>query len=137
MATYQGTGATNGAQPRAVHAGVNSHVSTYTFTATSSAGDVVQMVKIPDGARILDVKVKADNGNALISVGDGGDSGRFISTATVSASMASLNVPGGLGYQYDVSDGAIPQSDTIDITVANSGAASATFTLVVTYEVGT
>ena len=137
MATLKGTGAGDGAQPRAVHAGVNSIISTYTFTATSSAGDVVQMVKIPDGARILDVKVKANVGNALVSVGDGGDSGRFIATATVSASIAELNVPGGLAYQYDVSDAAIPQHDTIDITVADTGAVSTTFTLLAVYEVGT
>jgi hypothetical protein len=135
----KGTGAVDGAQPRYVHAGVNSVVSTYLTTATSTAGaaDVVQMAKIPDGARILDVKVKASGGDNLIAVGDGGDSGRFISTATVSASMASLNVPGGLAYQYDLSDAAIPQHDTIDIAFTGAVVIGTTFTLTTTYEVGT
>ena len=42
---------------RAVHAGVNSITEDYTLTDTLSDGDIIEMVKIPDGATVLDVIV--------------------------------------------------------------------------------
>lgn len=133
MATLKSTQADTGGVPRYVHAGVNGVVARYQLTATTSVGDVIQMVKIPNGAEIIDMTLTGSGG--LVSVGDGGDTARYISTATASAG-AVVRMTKGLGYTYDISDDAADQFDTIDIRAGDALFSSATITLTVTYLVG-
>lgn len=55
MATYQADLALSGVMPRALHAGVQMAYATYTTASgTLSVGDIIQMLKLPDGAKIVD-----------------------------------------------------------------------------------
>lgn len=132
MATLKSNKAQASSEVRSVHAGVTCVVATYSLTATTSAGDVVQMVKVPDGALLVDVAVKPTFINGMISVGDGGDTARYIGTATASAT-ALVRATKGLGYQYDLSDGDPNQYDTIDIRFADAVASAQAVTLIAWY----
>lgn len=116
--------------------GENVVVSTYTLTE-GTINDVIQMVKVPKGAVITAITLACPDidtnvsPTVTLSVGDGGSTARFISASTIgqAGGVASLSVPGGLGYTYTA-------DDTIDVLIA---AATATFaagdiTLVVKYK---
>lgn len=104
---------------------VCSYVS-FTFNGgTVTVGQVVQMIPVPAGARILNLLVKSDwpAGTAgIFSVGDGSLTNRFV-TAGASASLTAAGVitrnVGGVGYKYSVSDDVVVGSrfDTIDFSV--------------------
>lgn len=87
---------------------------TYTVGANLSANDVIQMVKIPAGATVLEVIASASASVAAIStgeVGDGGDTDRYILSGDIGkagASLSRLNAATGHGYKYS-------SEDTIDI----------------------
>lgn len=119
MATYSSDKVSSLVPARVVHAGVTSEIAFYSASGTFSAGDVIQMVKVEPGAQVVDVRVYgntlATSGGATLSVGDGGDSGRYIATATVGATVVgSLNKEGGVNYEYTV-------ADTVDVLVAAVG----------------
>ncbi len=126
MATLTGTYATATSQPKALHAGVVSVYSEYTAAAAFSAGDVIQMVKVPNGARIRDIRVAdLSVASGTFSVGDGGNTARYIaSTSATLSTVFSLNQAGGLGYKYSFSDDATVQFDTIDIVIGAAGGSS-------------
>ena len=140
MATLKGTKATDGAQPRFVETGAVQVLSTYDLSnGALSAGDVVQMVKIPHGAIIDDVKVKmsvAEN-KAVVQVGDGNDTSRYFGSASLSlvGGAAITMDTDAFGYQYNLSDDAADQYDTIDIVVGTvtSATATGTITMLVSY----
>lgn len=134
MATIDGTG---GKQPRYVHAGAITVRTHYTWAATASVGDVLQMVKVPDGAVIDNLVVYAtggDHGN----VGDGVSVARYFASASIMTTTHVLlrveGVQAGIGYKYDISDAAEPHYDTIDIgvLVADSSVGDVT-TMIVSY----
>lgn len=123
MATLKADKAKDGAQPRAVHAGTNSVKFTYSVTANLSVGDVIQLAKIPHGAIIDGFTVWHTTGNIAFDIGDGGDGDRFIDSASVVTNgsvvfgvHAQTNVAG-YGYQYNLSDDATDQFDTMDMTI--------------------
>jgi hypothetical protein len=111
-------------------------VVSYTVAAALSAGDIIQMLKVPPGANVVAVSLYTDlfgGGNATITgVGDGGSANRYLGSASTSSSLAAaLVIAGngsGLGYSYSV-------EDTVDITIGTVTSASAVgkFTLRVTY----
>ena len=88
--------------------------------------DVIQMVKIPAGATVLDMILDCADIDAatdlLLSVGDADSLTRFISSSTVgqAGGIVRLSVPGGSQYAYTA-------DDTIDVSVT----AAATGTAVV------
>lgn len=92
--------------------------------AALSAGDVIQMLRVPNGACITDVQFWTDKfggGNSTITgVGDGSSANRYIASASTSNSLAValVIVPGALGYSYSV-------EDTIDITIGTVTSATA------------
>ena len=137
MATYTGTAAEDGAQPKYLHTGAIVVKSTYTWTATASVGDVVQMVKVPRSAIIDEIVVYSDGGDHA-NIGDGDSVARYFASASALTTRHVLtNVEGvqaGIGYQYDISDDAAVAYDTIDavIVVANSSPTDVT-TMIVTY----
>lgn len=123
--------------PKEVHAGLNAVVVAHTLSAPISPGSVVQMVKIPHHARIYDGFVLGPAAaNFKLSVGDGGNVDRFVSTATISTTTAgqfhrffnnATAASTGVNYQYSLSDSRINRWDTVDIYV---GSASASGTLI-------
>lgn len=119
MATFTGPKAKSGVQAKALHAGENVIYGTYSASATLSAGDVIQMVKVPDGARVTGITV---SGNldlstvpaAVINVGDGIDDDRYFSGVLSEPSAVNTMFHGGHGYEYSA-------ADTIDVTVDGIG----------------
>lgn len=151
MATGTSNKCAAGVQARALHAGVNSVSAIFTIDAAHvpngtglSAGDIIQMVKIPSGATILDLKFSGGGGGGAYTcaVGDGNSVARYIS-ATTFASTGQLytiyqNVPqivvatANGAYQYSA-------DDTIDIQVTTvlTATLAGVFTLNVTYAMDT
>lgn len=94
---------------------------------TLTVGQIVQMVALPEGARVVELQVQAEftgNTEGDYTVGDGGSAARYISSTSLTASSvrAIINVPGGAGYRYTVSSTTTVGYDTIDVTIG--GAAS-------------
>lgn len=84
-------------------------------TQSLSAGDVIQMVRVPAGATVVYAALSGGSGQALCSLGDGVDDDRYIALATMGSSDPSVrtitlhasNVP----YIYST-------DDTIDVAVS-------------------
>ena len=110
-------------------------VGTYNVNGTNlSTGDVVQMLKVPSGANIINVEFYTDvltGGNYTVTIGDGLDPDRYF-TSLSTGSTSSINrltlVTGTVGYSYSA-------EDTVDITFSTVTTATATgsFKLRVTY----
>jgi hypothetical protein len=111
--------------------GVIERIVSYSIGATAnpnlSSGDVLQMVRVPAGACILDVRVMVDaltGGNYTMTVGDGNAATRYfgsLSSGSTSALYIMTNAAGassGLGYSYSA-------EDTIDIVVSTVTTATA------------
>lgn len=108
-------------------------VGTYTVSANLATNDVLQMVKVPSGATIVDLTYATNAQIAATTtgvVGDGNSTGRFISSADrgAAAIMTRLNVPAGVGYTYTA-------DDTIDVvyTTITTPTTGAVIKLAVTY----
>lgn len=118
--------------------GLNVATCVFDFKAqgvTSTASLVIQMVPVPDGARILDLWVRNDNFVAGgFVVGDGSLSNRFITGASLSAAgqLTRLNVAGGAGYLVSLTASDQNSYDTIDFTMNGSPSSSASGTIVMT-----
>lgn len=94
----------------------NTVVATYSVGSVSvSAGDIIHMLKVPHGAKILDGWVRTDNGNVDLDVGDDDDASRYASLTSSSAVLTRFT--GGQGYQYDFSDDAADDARFGDIQV--------------------
>ena len=81
----------------------------------------LQMVAVPDGARIVDVLVKCTGISTQVgnfSVGDGSVTARYMSAISVTASsvLTRMNVSGGAGFRYSVTQSDFAKFDTIDMT---------------------
>lgn len=108
----------------------------YTHQATSlSIGDVIQMVKVPNGAIVTDVRIanSFSAGVNLVNIGDGNDTSAYGAAVVLSGAgvvAAQYAVPfRGVGRSYSA-------EDTIDIQVvagASAGPSSAQLRLVVSY----
>lgn len=128
-----------GIQPE-TRMGVNEVSAEYEIAAALVINDVIQMVKIPQGARIHDVILATDDlestGTAsVLAVGDGSDDDRFITGSTIgqAGGIERLNAMDGLLYEYSA-------EDTIDVkctTAPTTGATSGTIRLVVRYTMDT
>ena len=113
--TFQTTDVANG-EPARAGIGVTSVTKTYAVLAALVINDVIQMIKVPAGAVILDMILEADDlddGTAIVlDVGDGSDTGRFIDGSTIAQAggMGRMDQAGGVGYEYSA-------EDTIDVLV--------------------
>lgn len=89
MAIFTATAAQQAVQPKGLRVGLVAVRSTYSIAATLSAGDVIQMIKVPANATPMLVQFGSNNGTPsyLIEVGDSIVSGRYRSIATFSAAM--------------------------------------------------
>lgn len=129
MATLTAGAAAAIAPAKAIHAGVNSVVGEYDLAASLSAGDVVQMVKVPAGARIVDGHLNINcTGSALtISVGDGSDVDRYIASQSASADGVIRFNTAAMEYSYSA-------ADTIDVTISAESSATATGSIKLTVQ---
>lgn len=109
----------------------------YTMLAAPANGDVFQMVRVPSGARIVNMSLTSTDidtdgaPTATLSVGDGSSTARFISASTIGQAGGIANgisVFGGFGYAYTA-------EDTIDVIIPTGPATGAigTLKLAVTY----
>lgn len=118
--------------------GLTSVHGTYELAAALVVNDIIQMVKIPKGARIVNVILGTDDLDSgaspaiVLAVGDGTTADRFISGSTVAQAggVATIGKVDGVGYVYTA-------DDTIDIKVTTApatGATSGTLNLTVVYD---
>lgn len=123
MATLTATAAQSSVPAKYRIGGVITRVVNYTVTANLSVGDVIQMVRVPNGACILNLDFWTDQfgtSNATITgVGDGNSANRYIASASTSSSIATvlaINIPA-IGYSYST-------EDTVDVTIGTVTSAS-------------
>lgn len=129
MATYTTTKTAAGIQPKTTSVNLCSVAVTYALVSSSSAGDVIQMVKVAKGATPIYVAVSCTGvGVGTARVGDGVNTGRYIEPLAYSAAMAQtlINVATWIPYTYST-------DDTIDILISAVSTASTVggFTMVV------
>jgi len=129
MATLTSTKVAAGVQPKSTRVNLVTSTATYTLAASSSAGDVIQMVKVAKGSTPIYVAVSCTGvGVGSARIGDGVDTGRYIEPLAYSAGMTQtlINVATWVPYTYST-------DDTIDILVSAVSLASAvgSFTMVV------
>lgn len=129
MATLTTSNVAAGVQPKVQHAGATIKTATYTLAASSSAGDVIQMIKVAKNETPLYVAVLCTGaGVGTARVGDGVSTGRYIEPLAYSATMAQtlINVVAFAPYTYST-------DDTIDITISAVSLASTvgSFTIIV------
>lgn len=128
-----------GIQPK-TRLGLNTVNAVFEIDHALELNDVIQMVKVPAGAKITEVILATDdldtNGTPLLGldVGDGSDDNRFISASTIgrTSGVARLDQVDGLNYVYAA-------EDTIDVSVQAApatGATSGTIRLTVIYDTG-
>ena len=129
MATLTATAASS-TRPARANLGHNSVVSKYTVSASLSAGDVIQMVRVPSGANIINLQLSGGSGACAVSVGDGAAATRYLASTSASAALVKTecNALAGHGYSYSA-------EDTIDLLVDSvaTGTATGLFTLTVDY----
>lgn len=138
--TFYSTQVGSGVQARS-GTGVCSVTGTYELTAALVINDVIQMVKIPKGASILETILATDDLDTasspaiVLTVGDDGDTDRFtlVSTIAQAGGFVRMTNIAGLGYQYTA-------DNTIDVkctTAPQTGATSGTISLTVIYDMNT
>lgn len=142
MATLIASQAKSGVSPKAVHAGVNAVRSVYSLTATLAAADIIQMCKLPDGARIVDVQLGHEVAIGVagkLNVGIRADHDGLIASASVATANRVWGVDAaGLGKRYDISDDASVRFTMVEIKASDftgTGTKSGAISLVVSYTV--
>src|SRR5574341_66566 len=125
MATFTHPAANTGVSPKAVHAGVNSKTVEYSFSTSISAGDLVNMLKIPAGAVVVDVICRYTAATAAgplqLGVGDQSATERYM--ASISATGVT-RATAGIPFSYSADDtirvyatGTISSNSTVGGTV--------------------
>lgn len=140
MATFTTTDLT-GSQPftGGLAGNLKTVVKSYEIAAALALNDVIEMVKVPNGATVVSVVLGTDDLDTggspaiVLDVGDGDNTDRFIDGATVGQAGGITDTSDmamtGFGYTYAA-------DDTIDVLVATApatGATSGTITLAVSY----
>ena len=140
MTTYSSNLIGPSVPPKYLEKGVISVVAQFTIATALVAGDIIQMIQVPQGAQILDVGLAVPqldtNATPTISlnVGDGTTHNRYIAGDTngelAAGGVTRLNQEGGLGYQYTTN------GNTINVecgTAAATAKLGQTITLTCTY----
>ncbi len=126
MATLIADTAASGVMPRAIHAGLQTVYATYTTASgTLSVGDIIQMCKIPDGARVVDgwAKISAIAGStvAQINFGTRASSVGLIASATAKdAQITRFTGTALMGTTFTVTDGAANRYTMIEALIGGS-----------------
>lgn len=112
-----------------------SRVVRYVHPIALSAGDVIQMVKVPPGAVVSRMvnAVSASAGAITVNIGDGNDTSAYAASVVLSGSaINTASMPmRGLGRSYSV-------EDTVDIVITVLSAVPGTveFILAIDYTLG-
>lgn len=113
MATRTASAAQSHAIAKSLRVGTVCQTVSFSLGAgqSLSAGDVIQMIKVPANARVVHLAVGGANGDVEYGVGDGLLANRYMTNVTRSTAqgllmMNQINV----GYTYSV-------DDTIDIQI--------------------
>jgi len=132
MATLTASAAQANVSAKFIEHGQVTRVVHYTIAASFSAGDVVQMCKVPMGAAVNGAQfaINGHSGVLTVNVGDGNDVSAYAASVVLSGSAVALaSMPArGLGRSYSA-------EDTVDIQIAAISApvAAGTLTLVLSY----
>ena len=115
MATKTSQQVSAGVQPSILRVGLQRVFATFSLDASLSNGDVVQMLKVPVNARVMDVTLGyQSNGQGSLIVGDGIDTDRYIAASLMSSGVSVHRMNGAFtGYLYSA-------DDTIDVTISAS-----------------
>lgn len=121
--------------------------ASYSLSAALALNDVIQMVKIPKDATVLEVILACDDLDTggspaiVLDVGDGGDTDRFIDGATIGQTGGYVRLGQGITTAGDAGAAyKYTEEDTIDVLVQagpQTGATSGTLTLTVFYTMQT
>jgi hypothetical protein len=136
MANYSADAALLNAVPRAIHAGEQCEMATIASSTALSVGDVFNMVKMPRGARIVDIVVQGAvvGTSAGFGVGDPGSTTRHgkvsltATSSTVRPSSLQLNAGAG-SIAADAKEWLL----TLNVTEVTSNSAGVSMNLLVTY----
>lgn len=122
MATYTSDKAKAGVATRFLHEGVYVEDARYSSSATLSSGDVIQMVKVPAGSRVVGGNVSTSE-DVVISVGDGNDVDRYLASASGGTTTVALPAAHqSTGYEYSA-------NDTVDIVYGGGQTATPAMTI--------
>ncbi len=138
MATRQSAKVAAGTPAKGLRVGLVSVEAAYSVGAalSLSAGDVIQMVNVPSGARLIYCALSGGSGDALCALGDGISNNRYIDYGTMGSSTSVVRQitlhSANVGYQYST-------DDTIDVFVSTVSVGSITggFHLRVIYSMDT
>ena len=115
ITTYTSPDVSAGAPNKGLRVGIIASSSVYSFTAVSlTAGDVVQLVKVPQGATVVGMLLSATTSAGSITIGDAVDTDRYHAGYAMSVS-AGVSGFSGIYVPYTYST-----DDTIDATVSAS-----------------
>lgn len=127
MATFTASAAQSSAPAFYNVNGTTSRVIRYTHPVALSVGDVLQMVKIPNGATIVAVQFgcSASAGAITVNCGDGNDTSAYAASVVLSGSAIALTsmTYRGMGRSYSA-------EDTIDFQITVLSAVPGTVDLV-------
>ena len=105
MATYKSDRAQAAISARMIHAGVVAEFASYNTSGTLSAGDVVQMVKVQAGGRLVGYQLSQLDEPVAVYLGDGIDKDRYSLTASTGPTVVLDQVRTvGVGYEYSADD---------------------------------
>ena len=116
MTTRTASKAQSTAQPKGLSVGLVAVTSIFSMGAgqSISAGDVIQMIKVPKNGTIIWMGMTSNYVQAALSVGDGLSNARYLLEASTSAAFAThTHKPGGTYVPYTYST-----DDTVDIFVS-------------------
>ncbi len=113
MATLTSAKCADGIQPKGTSVGLVAVTSIYSLTTSLSAGDVIQMVKVPKGATPIYVAFTGiSTGVGTCKVGDGVSTARYITNYLNSANAVQVPINTAYTpYTYSV-------DDTIDVVMS-------------------
>lgn len=118
MATLTSNQASAGVQPKGLRVGTATVVATYSPNGSMSSGDVIQMVKVPSGSRVIHVDVQYQlSGVGSFTVGDGISVARYIGSTAGSSGIGIVRLGGG-GISY--TPYTYSTDDTIDLSLSSS-----------------
>ena len=126
MATLTATAAQSTVPAKYRINGAIIRVVDFTMNPALSAGDVIQMMRVPNGAVVTNVQLAmidvptTHTGVITANVGDGNDTSAYAASVVLSGTLVALaSIPSrGIGRSYSA-------EDTIDIQVAAISAAGA------------
>lgn len=134
MATFTASAAQANSPAQYTENGVVTRIINFPISASFSAGDVVQMCKVPNTAAVFGAQfcINGHSGVLTVNVGDGNDVSAYAASVVLSGSaVAMTSMPArGFGRSYSA-------EDTVDIQIAAISApvAAGTLTLVLSYTV--